>query len=408
MIFARDNGDAGQRAHGPGELPAQYRFVRGRAPTRARCFDDLMKFMNLPWSRRPTRRPAQFTVKFLRGGETATGSANGIGRDEILNQVKPVTIPTIGPTDDPHFSYYYQDDIPQPGTNPPQAPATDGGNAPASGYPHRLGDIFHSESQVVAPPRYFQYLSLNLAPNGPGSEYETFAALHAKRRKVVYVGSNDGFLHAFDAGVWNGDTVNFPDAFDLGSGREIFAYTPRASFLGDKFPSLLEFSPQPQYFVDGSMGQADVFIDPVFNGAFGARYRGAGLANRPGRRAAPGRSRLLRPGHHATGPHRDQHRADDLRRDAGPKMNSPHCLDGSGSSCTAGAASNRPYPSILWEFTDTTPAACTDSLHPGRPGPRRDLVSTGAGPHQDHDDRLAAGLRGPLRGDLRRRVRSRS
>src|SRR5262249_43100231 len=95
----------------------------------------------------------------------------------------------------------------------------------------------------------------------PNCSYLSFATLQAKRRKVVFVGSNDGFLHAFDAGVWNRDPANFSLAFDLGTGREIFAYAPRR-MMTDKFPNLLPpQQPRPQYFVDGSMGLADVFID---------------------------------------------------------------------------------------------------------------------------------------------------
>ena len=118
MVFAQDPGT-------PGSVPmVRSNFLPNTGScqtpkTAGGCFNDLMKFMNLlplnVWTL-GNQTTAQFTVKFLRGGETPTGSANGIGRDEILNQVKPVTIPVIGPTADPHFSYYYQDDIPQPGT----------------------------------------------------------------------------------------------------------------------------------------------------------------------------------------------------------------------------------------------------------------------------------------------------
>src|SRR5262249_24485546 len=45
---------------------------------------------------------------------------------------------------------------------------------------------------------------------------------------------------------------------------------------------------------------------------------------------------------------------------AGNKDASPGCLDGTGASCTAGALTNRPYPAILWEFTDSG-LACSDS-----------------------------------------------
>ena len=109
----------------------------------------------------------------------------------------------------PQFSYYYQAHIPAPGNPPQLGNPTDGGSSPP-GYPHKLGDIFHSEAIVVEPPKYFQYLSGNLTPAGTTTPqpYLDFASRNAKRRRVIYVGSNDGFLHAFDAGVFNGDTTN--------------------------------------------------------------------------------------------------------------------------------------------------------------------------------------------------------
>ena len=55
---------------------------------------------------------------------------------------------------------------------------------------------------------------------------------------MVFVGANDGFMHAFDAGVFDrdddpgfvGPTASHPfnDTFDLGTGREIFAYAPNS------------------------------------------------------------------------------------------------------------------------------------------------------------------------------------
>ena len=352
MLFARDASPASVPMVSASMMPNSAPCAG--AGTAGTCFDDLMNFMGLPWSA-ANQKTAIFTVKFLRGGETVSGSANGMGRDEILNQVKPATVPIIGPAADPHFSYYYQDDIPPPGTNPPQLnQPTDGGNSPA-GYPHRLGDIFHSEALVIEPPRYFQYLSRNLTPPGTTTPqpYLDFVNLQAKRRKVVYVGSNDGFLHAFDAGVWNRDIANYNNLFDLGTGREIFAYSPRPAFAGGKFPALLEFSPQPQYFVDGSMAQADVFVDPAFVTA-----TGPDPTKRVWRTVVVGGLRQGGAGYYAL----DVTQPDDIDTNtASPtfgemvnaKNNSPACLNGGGGSCVAGATSNRQYPSILWEFTDS-------------------------------------------------------
>jgi type IV pilus assembly protein PilY1 len=285
----------------------------------------------------------------------------------------PYHDPKIDPVTNPQFSYYYQDDIPSPGNPPQTGNPTDGGSSPP-GYPHRLGDIFHSEAIVVEPPRYFQYLSGNLTPTGTTTPqpYLDFSARHAKRRRVIYVGSNDGFLHAFDAGVFNGDTTNLPGSFDLGSGREIFAYTPRAAFAGGKFQSLLNFSPQSQYFVDGSMAHADVFVDPEFDGA-----SGPDPTLRVWRTVLVGGLRQGGSGYYAL----DVTQPDDIDENTanstygemtGPKTSAPKCLDGSGSSCKAGATSNRPYPAVMWEFADPptsgTIAPCSDGCGSGPGG----------------------------------------
>ena len=52
-----------------------------------------------------------------------------------------------------------------------------------------LGDIVHSTPVVVGDPSLFAI----------DPDYQTFAENNADRRKMVYVGGNDGILHAFDA-----------------------------------------------------------------------------------------------------------------------------------------------------------------------------------------------------------------
>jgi hypothetical protein len=324
------------------------------------CFSNLMTAMGLDSTSATDQNLAVLTVQFLRGGASPFGS-----RDEILNNasIRPATVGVIGPNvgQEQKFSYFYQDDAPNPG-DPPQD-RTDGGGAPPAGYAHKLGDIFHSEPIVVEPPRYFQFLSSNLSPRTSsstfGEPYLTFAQRQAKRRKVLYVGANDGFLHAFDSGVFGRDGSNFPTTFDLGTGREIFAYAPRA-VMGSKFPNLLNFPPLPQYFVDGSSASADVFIDPVVGGSPTA-------SERVWRTVLVGGLRQGGNGYYAL----DVTQPDDIDTNTasatfgeivGNKDASPGCLDGSGASCTAGAVSNRQFPTIMWEFTDSG-QACSDGCN---------------------------------------------
>ncbi len=54
---------------------------------------------------------------------------------------------------------------------------------------HRLGDIVNSDPLYIGAPS-----AANQTPS-----YVAFAAANASRRPVIYVGANDGMLHAFDA-----------------------------------------------------------------------------------------------------------------------------------------------------------------------------------------------------------------
>jgi hypothetical protein len=73
-----------------------------------------------------------------------------------------------------------------------------------------LGDIFHSDPLVLDNPRNNKYFALNLGgtglfnaancDNGTDRGYQCFAQRHQFRRKLILVGSNDGMLHALDAG----------------------------------------------------------------------------------------------------------------------------------------------------------------------------------------------------------------
>lgn len=97
---------------------------------------------------------------------------------------------------------------------------------------HLLGDIVNSEVAYLAPPalRYYD------------SGYGTFKTAQAARPATLFVGANDGMLHAFDAS--NGD--------------ELWAYVPNRVI-----PSLSNLSNatnfQHKFYVDGSpiLGDAD-------------------------------------------------------------------------------------------------------------------------------------------------------
>ena len=97
----------------------------------------------------------------------------------------------------------------------------------------RLGDIVHSTpTPSAAPAESYDLLSLDLS-------YLKFRLQYRNRRQVVYVGANDGMIHAFNGGFFErvndsgvekfGFTTDGPDnavAHPLGS--ELWSYVPRA------------------------------------------------------------------------------------------------------------------------------------------------------------------------------------
>ena len=112
-----------------------------------------------------------------------------------------------------------------------------------------LGDIFHSSPVTVGP------------PNSPTANagYKNFASQYATRTKLIYVGTNGGFVHGFNSGVWQATPA--PARFDRGTGEEEFAFMPYPSRQKARhLPN--DFAPRDHYFVDGSPSAADVWFYP--------------------------------------------------------------------------------------------------------------------------------------------------
>ena len=88
----------------------------------------------------------------------------------------------------------------------------------------RLGDIVHSSPTAVGKPAENYHLIYN------DSTYETFLRKYLNRRQVVYVGANNGMLHAFNGGFWNAKTRTFDDERDgltkFTLGQELWGYVP--------------------------------------------------------------------------------------------------------------------------------------------------------------------------------------
>lgn len=97
----------------------------------------------------------------------------------------------------------------------------------------KLGDIYHSTPVVVGGPAF--YFSEN--------NYSAFYNNNKNRERMVYVGANDGMLHAFKAKATSGD------------GGEVFSIIPR-NLLGN----LKSLRSTHDFYVDSSPKAYDVYF----------------------------------------------------------------------------------------------------------------------------------------------------
>lgn len=131
-----------------------------------------------------------------------------------------------------------------------------------------LGDIIHSSPTLVGRPIYFypDHWGSGAAENA--KPYSDFAKQHRERQRVIYAGANDGMLHAFDAGQWNG--TDYTD----GTGSELFAYVPSPVYAN--LPELTSKTYFHNHFVDSTPRAADVFINGRWRTVLIGGLRGGG------------------------------------------------------------------------------------------------------------------------------------
>ena len=98
-----------------------------------------------------------------------------------------------------------------------------------------LGDIVNSSPYYVGAPNFGYYDDFESAP------YSSFASTYRTRTKVIYVGGNDGMLHAINAAT----------------GDEMFGYVPSPVY--SSLTQLTDLNYSHRYFVDGSPTVGDVF-----------------------------------------------------------------------------------------------------------------------------------------------------
>jgi type IV pilus assembly protein PilY1 len=126
---------------------------------------------------------------------------------------------------------------------------------------HLLGDIINSDPGYAGAGSQ-RHNNLPSATAFGAASYTTYLATKKARRKIVFVGANDGMLHAFDAA----------------DGKEIFAYIPRGVYK--KLASLTNANYSHQYTVDGPVYVSDYYRKDgtwgtVVAGTLGAGGRGA-------------------------------------------------------------------------------------------------------------------------------------
>lgn len=139
------------------------------------------------------------------------------------------------------------------------------------GITRRLGDLVNSDPQFMFR-RDFGY---SLLPGAEGGSYKTFRASngYVGRPDVLFVGGNDGMLHAFHAGTPfleiddPEDAANPPakiKVMDPDGGKELFAYVPSELLLpaggaAAQINSLMDPAYSHRFYVDGTPAVADAY-----------------------------------------------------------------------------------------------------------------------------------------------------
>lgn len=106
-----------------------------------------------------------------------------------------------------------------------------------------LGDIINATPVVVGAPEYLPYVADKI--DGDSGDYLAFQQAHQGRPELIYVGANDGMLHALSTT----------------DGREVFAFVPRA--VMQHMPKLTGQSYAGgghRFYVDGTPVVRDVYI----------------------------------------------------------------------------------------------------------------------------------------------------
>lgn len=133
-----------------------------------------------------------------------------------------------------------------------------------------MGSIVNSQPfYSKAPDAGYQATRKPAADGSSGNAYRDFVNLNKQYRPArVYVGANDGMLHAFDAEGTPATNANYMN--------EVFAYVPRAVY--PQLQSLASPGYVHRYLVDGPVVEGDVYVNgawrTVIVGTTGAGPKG--------------------------------------------------------------------------------------------------------------------------------------
>ena len=121
----------------------------------------------------------------------------------------------------------------------------------------RLGDIIHSSPVVVGRPDDDYDIRYR------DQSFATYRKQYLDRRQVIYVGANDGMIHAFNAGFYEAGSAAFTTSggnseTEYALGAELWAYVPRN--LLPHLRWLTEKNYPHVYYVDGEPKAYDVNI----------------------------------------------------------------------------------------------------------------------------------------------------
>ncbi len=116
-----------------------------------------------------------------------------------------------------------------------------------------LGDIVHSSPLFVEAPfrRYATTWLDNLGGSTAETSYDTFISTYQNRTPVIYVGANDGFLHAFRADD------------SSAAGAELLAYAPSKALGNARYLTYPAYT--HHYYVDGALAENDVFFNSAWH-----------------------------------------------------------------------------------------------------------------------------------------------